>query len=155
MKYLGIDYGTKRIGVAVSDEAAILAFPLGTVDAGKGALEEIQNIARENAVAAIVMGESKNFQGESNPIMREVEKFVAQLESAGHTVFYEPEFMTSAAAARFGESVRGRTERVSQSRRSKEVGTPTGASGERLDASAAALLLQSFLDRKKQRLDVE
>lgn len=140
MKYLGIDYGSKRIGVAVSDEAAMLAFPLGTVEAGRGALEEVQNIARENAVAAIVMGESKNFQGEKNPIMKAIETFAAELEAAGFSVLYEPEFMSSAAAAHQFAPDGSRKQIPPQ---------------KMLDASAAAILLQSFLDRRKQRVDVD
>lgn len=140
MKYLGIDYGTKRIGVAVSDESATLAFPLGVVatgpvgsDLGEKALREVCDIARENGVQTVVMGESKNFQGEANPVMKEVEKFKEALEERGLNVVYEPEFMSSMAAARqFAPEERSRKANPSQ---------------ELLDASAAALILQNYLDR--------
>lgn len=141
MKYVGIDYGTKRIGVAVSDESALLAFPMGVVVAGKDALTEIRDIARENAVEVIVIGESKNYQGELNPVMTEVEKFKAALEGEGFTVVYEPEFMSSMAAARqFAPEEKSRKANPNQ---------------ELLDASAAAIILQSFLDRKKKEFEVE
>lgn len=147
MKYLGIDYGTKRIGVAVSDETAALAFPLGVVAAGQGALAEVLELARENGVETIVMGESRNFKGEANPIMAEIEKFKTALESAGKTVLLEPEYMTSAAA-----------EHQHTHTNDAHTGRPTrkeAVSKEFLDSSAAALILQSFLDRRKQRPDVE
>ena len=131
MRYLGIDYGTKHIGVAVSDDTATLAFPLGTVATGGGAVTEVLALARENGVGQIVIGESRDYSGAPNPIMQEIEKFKRELEQSGHMVVFELEFMTSAQALRQGQDKRG------------EGGS------ERLDkdASAAALILQGFLDR--------
>jgi putative Holliday junction resolvase len=158
VKYLGIDYGTKRIGVAVSDESATLAFPLGVVatgsvgsDLGEKALREICDIARENAVAQVVMGESKNYSGEMNPVMKEVEKFKEALEEEGLDVVYEPEFMSSMAAARqFAPPTPSRLRGASNDTRKKNP------KQELLDASAAALILQNFLDRmRKKEFDVE
>src|SRR6185503_4413417 len=68
MKALGIDYGTKRIGVAVSDDTGSLAFPLAVVESGPKALEEVANIARVNNVEQLVIGESLNFKGEPNEV---------------------------------------------------------------------------------------
>ncbi|MDO8518036.1 MAG: Holliday junction resolvase RuvX [bacterium] len=139
MRYLGIDYGSKHIGVAVSDDTATLAFPLGSVAAGGEALGEVLALARENGVRQIIIGESRNYSGELNPIMERIEKFKQQLEQAGQTVVYEPEFLTSAQALRQGQDKRG------------EGGSATLDK----DASAAALILQNYLDRKKARPDVE
>lgn len=137
MKYLGIDYGTKRIGVAVSDESSTLAFPLGVVPAGKDALKEVCDIARENGVEEVVMGESKDYSGIANPVMKEVEKFKAALEAEGFEVVYEPEYMSSMAAARqFAPEEKSRKANPNQ---------------ELLDASAAALILQNFLDRRRKQ----
>lgn len=133
MKYLGIDYGSRRIGVAVSDESAMVAFPLGTVEAGKKALGEILNIAKENAVAVAVIGESRNLSGEKNPIMKDIERFAVLLQEHSIAVEFEPELFTSAQAARQGRDKRG---------------TLVENSGD-TDASAAALILQSYLDRRK------
>ena len=147
MKYLGIDYGTKRIGVAVSDDTGTLAFPLGLVAAGAGALEEVLELARENGVETFVLGESRNFKGEANPVMREIEKFKVALEAAGKKVILEPEYMTSAAAEHQHTHTHG-----------AHTGRPTrkeAVSKEFLDSSAAALILQSFLDRTKQQSEVE
>ena len=142
MKYLGIDYGTRRIGVAVSDETGTLAFPLGVVAAGAGALGEVLELARENEVGAIVMGESRNFQGEPNPVMKEVLKFTVLLEEAGCNIIFEPEFMTSVGAShQFAHTHDHKTGRPSR----KEA-----LSQEMLDSSAAALILQSYLDRNRK-----
>ena len=125
MKYLGIDYGTKRIGLAQSDESGTVAFPLVTIDTGPQALSEVATFAKENRIEKIVIGESKNFRNEPNLVMENIEQFKKDLaELTELPVEYEPEFMTSAQAAREGES--------------KDI-----------DASAAALILQAFLDKMK------
>lgn len=135
MKSLGIDYGTKRIGVAVSDDTGSIAFPLATVEAGPKALEEVANIAAVNSVEQIIIGESLNFKGEPNEVMEDIEQFKADIaELAGVPVLYEKEFMSSAMAARQFAPDGSRKKNPSQ---------------DKLDAAAAALILQSYLDRQK------
>jgi putative Holliday junction resolvase len=132
MKYLGIDYGTKRIGVAQSDESGTIAFPLGVVDAGLGAVGAVAQLAKDNRIEKIVIGESRNFKGAPNIVMGDIEQFKKSLaEVTGLPVDYEPEFMTSVQAARQGLDKRGE-----------------GTKKEEVDASAAALILQAYLDRK-------
>lgn len=136
MKYLGLDYGTKRIGVAVSDETATLAFPLGTVKAGENAIREVLDIIRENEVGKVVIGESRNYQGEENPVMKYIEVFKRKLEDSEIEVVLEPEFMSSVLAARqFAPEEKSRKANPNQ---------------DKLDASAAALILQNYLDRIKK-----
>jgi putative holliday junction resolvase len=124
MKYLGIDFGGKRVGVAVSDDSGKLAFPHSIAQNGENLLEEIEKIIKEEKIGAVVMGESKNFEGEPNKIMEEIEKFKKILEEKLKIkVYLEPEFLTSAQAKQItGENIMH-------------------------DASAAAIILQSFLDK--------
>lgn len=146
MKYLGIDYGTKRIGVAVSDETATLAFPLGTIKSGEGAVKEVLDIAHENGVQKIIIGESKDYSGAENPVMKYITGFKQKLEEAEMEVELEPEFMSSMAAARqfapdaspVGTGLRPRGSRKAN------------PSQENLDSSAAALILQNYLDKLKK-----
>ena len=122
MRYLGIDYGTKRIGVAVSDEEGRIAFPFTTIEAGRGAPSAVYALVKEKGASAVVVGESRNFKDEPNTVQEDIAQFKKDLEElAGVPVYYEREFMTSALAARSGGD----------------------------DSSAAALILQSYLDRKK------
>lgn len=134
MKYLGIDYGTKRIGVAISDEAGRVAFPLRVVAAGKDALAEIDALAEANEVGLIVVGESRDLSGAPNPVHAKIEEFARELsELSGIDVVFEREFFTSALAARqFAPEATSRKENPSH---------------DKLDAAAAALILQSFLDK--------
>lgn len=130
MKFLGIDFGLKRVGIAVSDEGQRIAFPKTIYLNDKKLLERIISYCKINSVSGIVLGESKNFKGEDNPIMKEILKFKVSLEKAtGFSVYMEPEFMTSSEAKKM---------RVE------------GDDGEMLDASAAAIILQSYLDKNKE-----
>lgn len=125
MRYLGIDFGTKRIGLAISDEAATLAFPHDVVKNSKTAAAEIVEICKVNKISVAVMGESNNYKGNENAVMEEARPFAAELEKAGLKVIFEPEVLSTMQA----ERIQGRKDNI--------------------DASAAAIILQSFLDRKK------
>jgi putative Holliday junction resolvase len=125
MRYLGIDYGSKRVGIALSDEAGQFAIPFIVLKTLENLLEEIVDIAKENNINNIIIGESKNYKGEPNSIMSASLNLKKDLESKGFTAHMEPEFMTSAHA----EKLQGKHDM--------------------LDASAAALILQSYLDKKK------
>src|SRR3989338_479563 len=125
MRYLGIDFGTKRIGWAVSDEEGRVAFPRDVIVAGPKTAEKIIKICHEEKIEAIVIGESKNFAGEENPIMEGVRNLIKDLSSAGFKVFLEPEFMTTAEATKIQGPI------------------------EKIDASAAAIILQSYLEIMK------
>jgi putative holliday junction resolvase len=137
MKYLGIDYGTKRIGLARSDSNGTLAFPHGVVKAGAGALSAIHEVIKKEEIEKIVLGESNNFKGEPNAVMENITEFKKDLEElTGLVVEYEAEFLSSAAAARQYDGDFGRGDKPSQ---------------EKLDASAAAMILQSYLDRHSKK----
>ena len=144
MKYLGIDYGTKRIGIAVSDDSGSVAFPLTTIEAGSGALAQIFDLIKEKKIEKIIIGESKNFKNEPNLVMEDIEQFKKDLsELSALPVEYEQEFFTSASAARQHED---RT----QPRRPERAEAGAKALEGKLDASAAALILQGYLDRNRK-----
>ena len=72
MKYLGIDYGKKRVGLAISDDLGNMAFPKAVLENDPELLKKIKEIILNEKVEAVVMGESKNFKGEPNKIMQEI-----------------------------------------------------------------------------------
>ncbi len=128
MKFLGIDYGHKRIGLAVSDPSAALAFPFEVVQNGKESAEYIADLCKKELINGIVVGDSKNFKGEDNLIMKEAKLFAELLKiKTGLPVSFEPEIMSSIQAQR----LQGRADEQKKT----------------IDASAAAVILQSFLDR--------
>ncbi|MBU3668777.1 MAG: Holliday junction resolvase RuvX [Candidatus Taylorbacteria bacterium] len=127
---VGLDYGTKRIGVSVSDKEWKMAFPLEVVKNGpskmerESALNNIRSICDSHDSNVIVMGESKDFKNKDNAIMEEVRGFKEYLEEEfGFEVVFEPEMLSTLQASR----IQGEHDRI--------------------DASAAAIILQSYLDR--------
>ncbi len=128
MRYLGIDYGAKRVGVAVSDEAGRVAFPHAVLPNDKKLIAALAAQCRERGIAGIVVGDSRDFTGAPNKIAPRIEQFSKDIAGATNLpVHAEPEFWTSVQAARW----QGETDR--------------------LDASAAAIILQSFLDRENAK----
>ena len=136
MRYLGVDYGTKRVGLALSDEAGTMGFPHAVVPNTPRLADDLSAlIAREN-VGAVVMGESRDLKGGENKVALEVQALGEELAlRAGVPVAYESEVFTSALARR-------QHERVGKSRAPKARVA--------VDASAAALILTSYLDRRRQ-----
>ncbi len=137
MKYLGIDYGSKRVGLALSDESGMLAFPYKILKNDMALVEMIHNICGEENISAIVLGESHDLSGEPNKIMGSIEEFKRNIETElDLPVYFQKEFMTSIEA-------RGRVGKERNNARQVQK-EKQGA----VDASAAALILQRYLDKK-------
>ena len=136
MRFLGIDYGTKKIGLALSDEGGMIAFPQVILPNNNNTLKEIKKICDGSDVGKIILGESLDYAGEPNKILDEIIKFKGELEKNGFAVEMEKEFMTS-LFARLGPI------------NEKPVATPRRKEKkvEAVDAKAAALILQRYLDR--------
>lgn len=128
MKYLGVDYGTKRIGLAVSDDDGSMAFPY-TVVPNRGiihAADDIVMACQNKRVDAIVIGESLDYALKDNPIMKHIRALAQHLrEKINLPIYFEDETLSSAYAER------------------------DQGKNEMLDASAAAIILTSFLDKRK------
>jgi putative Holliday junction resolvase len=139
MRALGIDFGTKRIGVAVSDDAGSIAYPRIVVRAGSNALDEVQKFAQEERIEAVVMGDSRDSDMRENSIMETARPFGEELaKRLGVPLHFELESFTTAATLAFGAAMRKR-----------DPGRPSRAPREREghDAAAAAVMLQRFLER--------
>ena len=129
MRYMGIDYGRVRMGVARSDEEGNMAFP-DRVLSGKderAAIEELRTIASETGVGAMVIGLPLAMDGQDTKTSRRVRIFAQRVGEALHLpVYMENEMFTSRMADH------------------------QGVAKDRIDAASAAIILQSYLD--KQRL---
>lgn len=133
MRYLGIDYGSKKIGLALSDEAGTMGFPYCIILNTPRLVDDICNLIVREKVGAVVIGESRNLSGVENLIMRDARALGDRIaERAGVPIFYEPETFTSAQARRAPE---------------KEMKSRAPKSHVDIDASAAALILTSYLSR--------
>jgi putative Holliday junction resolvase len=125
MKYLGIDYGTKRIGIAVSDEAGEFAFPKMIVSP-KEALQKLSELVATEQIGAIVIGKSVASNGMDNDISLQAESFRAKISLAINVpVYFQQEGFSTMEAHRYQIKAGSR------------------------DDSAAAIILQRFLDTKK------
>jgi putative Holliday junction resolvase len=133
MRILALDHGTKRIGVAISDELKVIAQPVEFVAAEPFAafVDRLKELLREKEVELILVGMPRNMNGTYGPAALKVEEFVADLGKAVTVPIKTwDERLTSAQANRF--LIQGNV------RRDKRK--------EKVDMMAAAILLQSYLD---------
>lgn len=143
-RFLGIDYGTKRIGVAISDENHILAFPKEIVLNDSNTFKKIGEIIEKEKIEEIVIGESVDFSGKLNALSGRIEVFILELkEHFSLPVHKQKEFLTSVEARKMGSNKKSFNPSQSHSK-VKQI-----KSG-RVDASAAALILQRYLDRRNK-----
>jgi putative Holliday junction resolvase len=133
MRALGIDHGTKRIGIAISDELGIIAQPLEFIPAEPFAdfLRRLKEIIREKQVEQLVLGMPRNMDGSYGPAALKVQEFAAVLrDSVAVPLALWDERLTSAQANRF--LIEANVRRAQRK--------------EKVDKTAAAILLQSYLD---------
>ena len=124
MRTLGIDYGAKRLGIALSDENGQFAFPNTTIPNDATSIDRIGQIVRHERVGKIVVGDTRAVNGVENPVTRESDAFVETLGAhTGISVARSWEAWSSVEAGRFA---------------------PKGK--EHDDAAAAAIILQRYLD---------
>lgn len=122
MKILAIDYGAKRVGLASTDESGEFALPRSVLPNDSKLLDTILKFINEKKINKVVIGESKNLDGKPNAILSDIDLFVELLKINKIDVVLHPEVYTSMEADR----IQGKTDMR--------------------DASAAALILKSYLD---------
>jgi putative holliday junction resolvase len=133
MRILALDHGTKRIGVALSDELKMIATPLEFILAEPFAnfIARLKEIIREKEVDLILIGMPRNMDGSYGPAALKVQEFVAVLkDKIVVPIRLWDERLTSAQAQRF--LIEGKVRREQRK--------------EKVDKTAAAILLQSYLD---------
>lgn len=137
MRILGIDYGTKRMGLAISDESETIAFSYGIVEMKAGYLASIERLLETEDIGEVVIGISKNSNGQDNALEIPRKEFVSELKKKV-SVFEIDERLTSheARLREFGNDTR--------SERKEKKNTK-----DHIDAEAAQILLQRYLDKKK------
>ncbi|MEK7481013.1 MAG: Holliday junction resolvase RuvX [Patescibacteria group bacterium] len=122
MKYLGIDFGTKRVGVAISDAEGKIAFPRAVLKNDEHVFERLREMAEKEGVEMVVVGLPKALSGEETAMTKQVREFIAQLRNHRFLVVEEDEIFS--------------TKMVKDN-----------AARELRDAAAAALILQQYIDR--------
>lgn len=128
MRIMAIDYGEKRVGIASTDETGCFALPRAVWTNDKSLTDKVFELIKKEKIERIIIGESKNLDGSANPIQKEINKFKDELQKCLSAEDFEidiishPEVFTTVEARR----LQGQTNMT--------------------DASAAALILKSFLD---------
>lgn len=138
MKYLGIDYGTKRIGLALSDEFGMLARPHKTIET-KNAVNEIVSLCKYEKIDAIIVGKSIDGSGLQNDVQVLVNSFANKInENIKTPIYFQDEsFSSYVAHGTQGKEVFNATK--------KKINKT-----DNLDAKAAAVILQRYLDKIKK-----
>lgn len=135
-RVLAIDYGTKRIGVAISDELRMLAHPRGTIPNGPRMIEEIAALARRENVGMVILGMPRTLSNTESTMTAEVIRFSERLklalDIAGISLETRDERLTSLIAE---TNIRAR-ELPKMKREQKDL----------RDEEAARILLQEYLD---------
>ncbi len=126
MRKLGIDYGSKRVGLALSDEQGLMAFPHKVLKNSPSLAKEIETIITNNKVGEIIIGHSLDKNSQPNKIQAEIEGLMMELTLAtGLPIHLEPEQFSTQAALQ----IQGRNAMT--------------------DASAATLILDAYITRNK------
>ncbi|MCX7872520.1 MAG: Holliday junction resolvase RuvX [Verrucomicrobiae bacterium] len=135
MRVLAIDYGTKRIGIAVSDPTGTLAVPLETIPATPfdKFLERLRQIIQEKEVSLILVGMPRSLSGEYGESANKVREFVDALKETIHVPI---------------KTWDERLTTVQAQRSMLETGEKTKSFKKKIDRMAAAVLLQSYLDSR-------
>lgn len=120
-KILGIDFGTKKVGIAMSDDDQKWAFPHKIVRNDESLIEEIKKIMKEKEISTIVLGRPRHIGGDvGGGQIKNIEMFAGSLRKNGHEVIFED-----------------------------ETATTDLANGD--DSKAAAIILQGYLDGLMER----
>jgi putative holliday junction resolvase len=126
MKYLGIDFGSKKVGFAQSDDDARLAFPLMIAANDKSLLPDTLELIRELKINCVVIGESVDQKGKPNAIAKEARAFGAKIEnSLDVQIVFEKEWYSTLEARK----------------------QPGKEGAHDVDDQAAAIVLQRYLDK--------
>ena len=136
--WLAIDYGQKRVGVAVSDEAGRLAMPLCTVvrKSHRGLIEDLSRLIQREAAKGLVVGEPRRLDGSLGDAAKQARRFASALARATQLPYV---LVNEALTSRAAEE------------RLHAAGVNPRRHPERIDQVAAQIILEEFLDRRSNR----
>jgi len=134
MRYLAIDFGSKRTGLAICDPSETFVSPYKVVHGQKGLIEKIENIIHSENIEAVVVGLPLNMDDTEGPQAELVFEFAEKLkDKINLPVHLQDERLTSYSAEE----------------KLKPADMTVGKQKKRIDAVAAAEILNAFLDKNK------
>jgi len=135
-RILGIDFGTRRIGLALSDPTGTLASPLPFLEntTPQNVTASLKELIQAHAVQTVVVGMPRNMDGTYGPAAAKVREFIAQIQPhLSAQIIEQDERMTT----------------VQASRDLSQMGLTQKELRQKVDSSSAGLILQQFLDRAR------
>jgi putative holliday junction resolvase len=134
MRYLAVDYGLKRTGIAVCDPSESICSPLEVIEGQNGLIGRIKRVCDDYQAQAIVFGLPLNMDGTEGKQSQIVRSFAGEVKKAtALDVFFQDERLTSREAAQMMI-----TAELTRKKKKK-----------RLDAVAAAAILEAFLENRR------
>lgn len=138
MRFLGVDVGLKRTGLALSDDEGRMAFPKGAVESDglRDVVRQVTAFIKEHEVGTVIVGLPLDMSGREGPAARRARRFAEALEAAAHVqVAFWDERLTTQQVTRTLREAKVRGKRIKA----------------QVDESAAAIILQGYLDQRSER----
>lgn len=136
-RILAIDYGTKRVGIAVTDTNQLIATGLDTVHS-KDVISYLKTYVLKEAVECFVVGEPKQMDGSDSQIKKQLDQFINQLKKNF------PDIPVERSDERFTSMMASRSLLMSGVKKSERQNK------ELIDMTSAVIILQSYMERKKE-----
>ena len=135
-RILALDYGAKRIGIALSDPLMIFAYPHKTIHNDNKTWDELTSLIKEKSIQKIILGYPYRENGKPSELSKIIEKFKDELEKRFRieVIFWDERYTSSIAGEMMLESVNKKSKR-----RDKGI----------IDMNAAAIILQEYLNEHK------
>ena len=134
MRYLGIDYGAKRTGLAVCDATQTIVSPLAVLDGQRDLAGRVSEIVASENIDAVVLGLPLNMDGSEGPQAKQVLAFARELRD----YIRAPVYLQDERLSSFGAE-----------QKLQEMGLSRGKKRQRRDALAAAEILEAFLEGRR------
>jgi putative Holliday junction resolvase len=130
---MGLDVGSRRVGVAISDELGIVASPVGFIQPGPNDRTEFAKLVRAHGVTRLIVGIPKNMAGKEGPQAKDVRAYAEALAADLNLplTYWDERFTTIIAERNLISGGRSRQQRRTE-----------------IDAAAAAVMLQGYLDHQ-------
>lgn len=126
MRRLGIDFGTKKIGLALTDESGVMAFPYDVIPNDSKFLDTIESLIADKKIEEIVIGHSLNLDGVPNSVQDQIDAFISDMTLRQPIpIHLEPEQLSTQQAMK------------------------TTGRNNQTDAAAAAIILDAFITKQK------
>lgn len=132
MKYLSLDVGEKRVGVAVSDEAGIIARPLLTLMMNEKFMEDLGKLISSEKPNRIIFGIPRHQSGEEGSESKKIREFA---HAVNHEYNIEVDFEDESVTS------------IEAEKRMKDKGLSREEIKEKIDSEAACIILESYLER--------